>query len=67
MKRLHPHLRNKTIAELETRIPLRVHEDAGPFAKARSADLMCWSSMNGVGSELEVKYHAIAKDKLALL
>ena len=48
LKRLHPHLRNKTIAELSTRIPVRVHEDAGPYsnrvALTLAAGLAYWAS-----------------------
>ena len=58
-KRLHPQLRDKTIAELESKFPLRVHEDAGPFSKSMSVDLICWSSLLGLGTELHTKYDAI--------
>lgn len=54
-KALHPHLRNKTVAELSTRFPVVVHEDAGPFTKLKSMDVVSWSSLHGRGTELETK------------
>ena len=48
-KDLHPHLRGKTLAQLAHCIPLRVHEDAGPFTKTSSMNVVGWSSMLGRG------------------
>ena len=50
-----------TIEELSTRFPIRVHEDAGPFSKNLSMDVLSWSSVNGRGTEAEVKYSTIAR------
>ena len=60
-KSLHPHLRNMPMSVLRTRIPVRVHEDAGPFTKVKGVNLISWSSLLGHGSELETKHHAIVK------
>ena len=58
-KELHPILRHMTTAQLATRFPIRVHEDAGPYTKNCSCNIICWSSLFGRGSEKEVKYHVI--------
>ena len=55
-KSLHPHLRGKTLAQLAHSIPLRIHEDAGPFTKTKSMDVVSFSSMLGRGTELQTKY-----------
>ena len=55
-QRLHPHLRNKSIDDLATTIPCRVHEDAGPFTAVKSAVILSWSSLMGRGMDLETKY-----------
>ena len=55
-KRLHPFLRNRTIADLEHCAPCRMHEDAAPCSKSKSINILSWSSMEGVGTELETKY-----------
>ena len=56
-KRLHPFLRNATIADLETCGPLRLHEDGAPCSKIKSINILSWSAIEGVGTELETKYH----------
>lgn len=59
---VHLHLKNKSVLDLANSIPTRLHEDAGPFSKAKSVDVLCWSSLLGNGSERECKYHPIAKN-----
>ena len=56
LKQLHPHLRGKTLAQLSHHIPLRIHEDAGPFTKIKSVNVLSCSSLLGKGTELESKY-----------
>ena len=40
LRRLHPQLRNRDPYELRHHIPLILHEDAGPFSKRKSVDLV---------------------------
>ena len=42
-KRLHPHLKDKSLADLAHTVPFRVHEDAGPFTKLKSM-AQTWST-----------------------
>ena len=60
-KATHPILRNMTIQQLSTMIPLRLHEDAGPFTKMKGVNLISWSSLLGRGTELESKHQTIYK------
>ena len=53
---MHPHLKGKTVEQLSTMIPCKVHEDAGPFTKLQSMVVLSWSSMLGRGIDLETKY-----------
>ena len=57
--RIHPHLRGKTVNDLEHSIAVRIHEDAGPFSKVKSVNTLSWSSMLGRGTEKECKYQAL--------
>ena len=56
---VHPHLKGKTVKNLESTIPCRVHEDSGPFSKVKSVDAIQWSSLVGRGTEKECKYQAL--------
>ena len=60
LRNLHPHLKNKTMNELSRMLPLRIHEDAGPFTKTKGMNLISWSSLLARGTELESKYHTIS-------
>ena len=55
LRDLHPHLRGKTPADLKYTIPLRLHEDAGPFSKGGSVNIISWSSLLAKGKELAGK------------
>ena len=55
LRRLHPLLRWKTVEDLKCTLPLTLHNDAGPFTKKRSVFVLSFSSVLGVGSELEVR------------
>ena len=54
-KRVHPHLKNATAQSLKSKLAIRIHQDAGPFTKSLSVDVISWSSMHGTGTELETK------------
>ena len=52
---LHPGLRGKTPADLKYTVPMGLHEDAGPYAKRRSANCVSYSGILGVGRDVETK------------
>ena len=52
---LHPCLQGKTPANLRHAVPVFLHEDAGPYSKARSANCISYSSILGIGREKETK------------
>lgn len=56
LHRLHPLLRGHFPADLATSIPIVVHEDAGPYSKRRSCDIIDYSSVRGEGKEIETKW-----------
>ena len=55
-QRLHPHLRNKTPADLECSFPISMHNDAGPVSRKLSAYVLSWASIFGIGSEIECRF-----------
>ena len=55
-KSIHPVLRNKTVEELSSTIPVTLHEDAGPYAKGKSANSLSWQPLIGSGSDLEQNF-----------
>ena len=58
LQQLHPMLKGKTVRQLRYTLPLRIHEDAGPYTRGgKSVNIISWSSLLGSGSELETKYH----------
>ena len=59
LQELHPQLTGKTVDDLETTLPLFLHNDAGPFTKKRSVFVLSFGSFLGIGSELEV-LHVVA-------
>ena len=48
-------LRGKTLEQLDTMIPLAIHEDAGPFTKTKSTSIISWSPICGFGTDLETR------------
>ena len=57
LRELHPHLKGKARFDLRHTAPLRLHEDAAPFAKTSSViNSISWSPIMGKGTELECKY-----------
>ena len=52
LKRDNSFLRDKAIADLMTVVPLCIHEDAGPYAKQRSANGISFSGLLGRGTDL---------------
>ena len=65
LRRLHPNLRDKSPADLRYAIPLRLHEDAGPFSKGGSVNVISWSPLLAKGKELECKFIFCMYIKLA--
>ena len=64
-KNLHPILRGKTPEELQTTIPIIVHEDAAPYGKKRGVQLLQWGPLIYQGSDIESRFVAhgyIAKE-----
>ena len=53
---LHPHLKHFTDEDFKYTVPCVLHEDAGPYSKNRSCDIVSWSSLTGRGSDLMTKY-----------
>ena len=41
-QQLHPGLRNKSPEDLQTSIPIVIHEDAAPYGKKRSVNVLQW-------------------------
>lgn len=62
-KSMHPFLKHATAKQLRNKFPMRVHQDSGPFTKNSSVDCISWSSVLGVGSELEVKYGVVKSSR----
>ena len=52
----HPSLRNKTAYDLRHSTPLILHEDAGPFSKRGSCNILQWGSLLGIGSDLDIRF-----------
>ena len=61
---LHPHLRGRSLESLTHTIPLLIHQDAGPYTVTRkSADLVFYSSLLALGSDLETHFLAFSELK----
>ena len=52
----HRYLRGRSAHSLRNAIPVVVHQDAGPYSKAKSADCICCSSLLAEGSEKITKF-----------
>ena len=52
----HPVLKYMTLEDLATVIPLRIHEDSGPYSKNGSVSVLSWSSLLARGNEKETRY-----------
>ena len=65
-KQVHPFLKNATAQSLKNKFAIRIHQDAGPFTKVLSVDVISWSSMHATGSELETKYAALVTSTLRI-
>ena len=55
-REVHPVLSRKTTQELATLVPIRLHEDSGPYSKTHGVNIISWSSLFGQGSEKETKF-----------
>ena len=56
LRRSHPQLVGKSPSDLKHCIPLSLHEDAGPFSKRRSTNIINMGSLLGSGKDIEVRY-----------
>ena len=67
-KARHPVLKDLTLEELATFIPLRIHEDSGPYSKNGSVSVLSWSSLLARGTEKETRYvHLVCPLKISKL
>ena len=55
-KDLHPTLRAKDPEQLQTSIPIVVHEDAAPYGKKRSVNVLQWGPLLVKGSDIESRF-----------
>ena len=55
-KALHPILKDKGLEELQTYIPIIVHEDAAPYGKKRSVNVVQWGPLEVHGSDMESRF-----------
>ena len=55
LRQLHPWLRGKTVQDLQYSFAISMHEDAGPFSKSKSMNVVSWRSMHARGTELETQ------------
>ena len=53
---LHPTLRGKGPEQLQTSIPIIVHEDAAPYGKKRSVNVLQWDPLLVRGSDIESRF-----------
>ena len=56
LQRCHPHLRGKTAHDLRHTVCLSLHEDAGPYAKGKSTNIISWGSVTGDGRDFEQRF-----------
>ena len=55
-QKLHPTLKDKTANQLQTSIPFIVHEDAAPYGKKRSVNVLQWGPLLTKGSDIESRF-----------
>ena len=55
-QQLHPGLRNRTPEDLRTSIPTVIHEDAAPYGKKRSVNVLQWGPLFVNGSDIESRF-----------
>ena len=53
---LHPCLKGKTPADLAYSVPLFLHEDAGPYAKRKSANIVSYNGILGRGRNWKTRF-----------
>ena len=59
LRQVHPVLRQKTWEQLRYTIPALLHEDAGPFAKPKSANRISWPALLGTGKDFVRNLYSI--------
>ena len=52
----HPFLQGRTPWDLRRSVPLTIHEDAGPYRKSGSVNVLSFASILGIGTEQQIKY-----------
>ena len=65
MGAMNPMLRNKTPTELNNYIPIVLHEDAGPYAKGYSMNIINFSALLARGPESQTKFAIASHIKTA--
>ena len=55
-KDLHPSLQGKTPEQLNTTIPIVVHEDSAPYGKKRSVNVLQWGPLIVRGTDIESRF-----------
>ena len=55
-KNLHPTLRNKDPEQLQTSIPIVAHEDAAPYGKKRSVNVLQWGPLIVRSNDIESRF-----------
>ena len=55
-KNLHPTLRLQQPEQLHASIPIVVHEDAAPYGKKRSVNVLQWGPLLVRGSDIELRF-----------
>ena len=54
-RQMHPGIRNKTPFDLRHTIPVTIHEDATPFTKRKGTNVVSWSPLLGMGTDIVYK------------
>ena len=55
-KNCHPTLRLQQPEQLQASIPIVAHEDAAPYGKKRSVDVLQWGPLLARGSDMESRF-----------
>ena len=62
---MHPGIRNKTPFDLRHTIPVTIHEDATPFTKRKGTNVVSWSPLLGMGTDIVYKIGTLTYIKTA--
>ena len=61
----NPYLVGKSWQDLVHAIPICIHEDAGPFSKSKSCNLLQWYGLLGQGNDVQTRYYIFSILKVA--